>query len=78
MLELPSHMIENENLISSIFGQKIYSSTEEEIRITSEKVILSTKNNHYTEINNKVLNLIDGQSREYRSLDSIITDDTID
>lgn len=78
MLELPSHMIENENLISSTFGQKIYSSSEEEIRITSEKVILSTKNNYYTEINNKVLNLIDGQSREYRSLDSIITDDTID
>ena len=44
LIELPAHLVENNNLVASIFGDKISTTTSNEILEVSKKVILTPKN----------------------------------
>lgn len=78
VIEVPNFIIEREDLIRTIFGAKLSLQTKDDISVISNKIIWTTKNIYATEFNDKILNLIEGETYEYFSTDSIISDDIND
>ena len=74
LIELPAHMVENTDLVASVFGDKISTTTADEILEVAKKVILTPKNSNAIELNYKGLDLLESDIREYRSVDSIVTE----
>lgn len=73
MIQIPQNIIGNvENIIPDIYGNFSENILSDNIL---NSVILSTKNEHCAEINNKIINLIEGEQRTYHSCDKIISDD---
>ncbi|XP_053575234.1 ATP-dependent DNA helicase pif1-like [Bombina bombina] len=68
LVEIPSKLICNDCIISEIFGKKILPS---DLHSFSKKAILCTKNCHVDQINEHVLNILDGEEKIYLSSDSI-------
>lgn len=71
LVEIPKTFTESNNLIHSVFGDKLNSNDES----MAKNTILTTKTKHANEINKKVLDCIEGEGRTYLSSDSIVTDD---
>ncbi|XP_043482109.1 uncharacterized protein LOC122511114 [Leptopilina heterotoma] len=62
---LPSEIICNSDIVTEIYGNEI---NPNELDI-HEKVILAPRNNDVFELNNEILERINGESREYLSID---------
>ncbi|XP_071577023.1 uncharacterized protein [Temnothorax nylanderi] len=73
IIEIPEDFISKGSLISEIFGDKI---TIEQIHDNQDRAILCPKNEDTFKINDEILHLIEGQEKEYLSIDSIMNDDT--
>ena len=78
LIQLPVHLVENTDLVASVFGEKISTTTADEILEVSKKVILTPKNTNATDLNYQILRLLESDIREYRSVDSIVTEDIND
>ncbi|KAM0734113.1 ATP-dependent DNA helicase PIF1 [Formica fusca] len=72
IIEIPQDFISKESLITEIFGDKI---TKEQIRENSDRAILCPKNEDTFKINDEILSLMEGEEKEYLSIDSIVSDD---
>ncbi|XP_053561407.1 ATP-dependent DNA helicase PIF1-like [Bombina bombina] len=68
LVEIPSKLICHDCIISEIFGKRLLPS---DLHSFSKKAILCTKNCHVDQINDHVLNLLDGDEKIYLSSDSI-------
>ena len=64
--------------IESVYGASITLNTPEQINETAQKVILTPKNVDTGDLNQKKINLIQGESHEYLSIDSMVTEDADD
>lgn len=71
LVELPSSLIPKLDIVSEIYGQNF----PLEASYLSRRAILAPKNNHCDEINKKVLDLLPGTSRTYKSVNTLITED---
>ncbi|XP_053566967.1 uncharacterized protein LOC128656828 [Bombina bombina] len=67
-VEIPSKLICHDCIISEIFGKRLLPS---DLHSFSKKAILCTKNCHVYQINEHVLNILDGDEKIYLSSDSI-------
>lgn len=74
MINIPKQYLE-QDLVKHIFGTELLSREDE---LIANKIILTTRNEDANLINECVMNLLEGQSVEYCSADSIISDDTSD
>ncbi|XP_053571517.1 uncharacterized protein LOC128661269 [Bombina bombina] len=68
LVEIPSKLICHDCIISEIFGKRLLPS---DLHSFSKKAILCTKNCHVDQINEHVLNILDGDEKIYLSSDSI-------
>jgi hypothetical protein len=66
VIKIPTENLSNENIIEVIFGNTINSNNLD----FYESVILAPTNADVIDINNKILNKMEGKSREYLSIDS--------
>jgi hypothetical protein len=73
IIEIPSECIEEGDLITSIFGDKIVFD-EATIRELADKAILTPKNEHVHKINGKILKRSEGETVTYFSIDSVEDD----
>ncbi|XP_076047239.1 ATP-dependent DNA helicase Pif1-like [Oratosquilla oratoria] len=73
-IEIPQQMHSSGNIVQDIFGNSLIVDTNEEIEAVSGKIILTPKNNDALQLNNNVLDLIQGESTFYTSVDSIAYD----
>ncbi|XP_024875683.1 uncharacterized protein LOC112457046, partial [Temnothorax curvispinosus] len=71
-IEIPHDFISKGSLISEIFGDKI---TMEQVRDNHDRAILCSKNEDTFKINDEILHLMEGEKKEYLSIDSIMSDD---
>ena len=71
-IEIPQDFISKESIISEIFGDRI---TMEQIRENPDQAILCPKNEDTFKINDEILRLMEGEEKEYLSIDSIVSDD---
>ena len=70
-IQIPDHMIAQKNIEDEIFGEKI---VIEQIESLSSSVILCPTNEDTFEMNTKVMNKLEGESKTYISLDEIECD----
>ncbi|KMQ95402.1 atp-dependent dna helicase pif1-like protein [Lasius niger] len=71
-IQIPEDFISKESIINEIFGDRI---TKEQIRENSDRAILCPKNEDTFKINDEILRLMEGEEKEYLSIDSIMSDD---
>ena len=71
IIELPPSMLSTD-IITDIYGEN-FSSPEDVIQF-SKVAILAPKNDHCREINEKILNLIPGELKTYKSVNRLITE----
>ncbi|XP_071570011.1 uncharacterized protein [Temnothorax nylanderi] len=71
-IEIPQNFISKESLIAEIFGDRI---TMEQIKENPDRTILCPKNEDTFKINDEILCLMEGEEKEYLSIDSIVSDD---
>ncbi|XP_076062436.1 uncharacterized protein LOC143037768 [Oratosquilla oratoria] len=74
LIEIPQQMHSSGNIVQDIFGNSLTVDTNEEIEAVSGKMILTPKNNDALQLKNNVLDLIQGESTFYTSVDSIAYD----
>ena len=74
LIEIPQQMQSSGNIVQDIFGNSLIVDTNENIEAVSGKIILTPKNNDALKLNNNVLDLIQGESTLYTSVDSIAHD----
>ena len=74
LIEIPQQMQSSGNIVQDIFGNSLIVDTNENIEAVSGKIILTSKNNDALKLNNNVLDLIQGESTLYTSVDSIAYD----
>jgi hypothetical protein len=75
IIEIPDSMICKDSLIKEIFGDKL---CIEDIGKFSKMAILCPKNSDVDQINDEILNLLDGETVSYLSTDSIEDEDAED
>jgi hypothetical protein len=75
IIEIPDSMICKESLIKEIFGDKL---SVVDIGKFSKMAILCPKNSDVDQINDEILNLLDGETVSYLSTDSIDDEDAED
>ncbi|XP_024871880.1 uncharacterized protein LOC112454615, partial [Temnothorax curvispinosus] len=68
-IEIPQDFISKGSLITEIFGDKI---NMEQIKVNYDRVILCPKNEDTFKINDEILCLMEGETKEYLSIDSIV------
>ena len=78
LIEIPHGMVESEEIIKSIFGSSIKTTTPDEVAETAKRIILTPKNVDVTELNVKILELIPGNEAVFMSIDSMISEDQND
>ncbi|XP_011858555.1 PREDICTED: uncharacterized protein LOC105556091 [Vollenhovia emeryi] len=71
-IEIPQDFISEQSLITEIFGDRI---TMEQVRQNQDRAILCPKNEDTFKINDEILRLMEGDEKEYLSIDSIMSDD---
>ncbi|XP_076043646.1 ATP-dependent DNA helicase PIF1-like [Oratosquilla oratoria] len=74
LIEIPQQMHSSGNIVQDIFCISLIVDTNEEIEAVIGKIILTPKNNYVLQLNNNVLDLIQGKSIFYTSVDSIAYD----
>ncbi|XP_024889920.1 uncharacterized protein LOC112466196, partial [Temnothorax curvispinosus] len=67
-IEIPQDFISKESIITEIFGDRI---TMEQIRENPDRAILCPKNEDTFKINDEILRLMEGEEKEYLSINSI-------
>ena len=73
LVDLPSSLISDSDIVHQIYGQN--SSFLLDTSYLSKCAILAPKNEHCDEINKRVLDLLPGSSRIYKSVNTLITED---
>ena len=73
IIEIPQECIEQGDLITSIFGERIVLD-EATIEVLAKKAILTPKNEHVHKLNEEILKRCEGEAVKYFSNDSV-TDD---
>jgi len=68
LIEIPENMLASGSIIEDIFGNKL---TISDIHNFSKLSILCPKNNVIDQINEQVLNILDGENKLYLTADSI-------
>ncbi|XP_011883744.1 PREDICTED: ATP-dependent DNA helicase PIF1-like [Vollenhovia emeryi] len=71
-IEIPQDFISEQSLITEICGDRI---TMEQVRQNQDRAILCPKNEDTFKINDEILRLMEGDEKEYLSIDSIMSDD---
>ncbi|XP_015189385.1 PREDICTED: uncharacterized protein LOC107073308 [Polistes dominula] len=69
---IPDKYIEKHDLVGKIFGQAKISQSDPSVL---DKIILTTKNDHANKINEVVVQLVEGDSKNYVGANSIVTKD---
>jgi ATP-dependent DNA helicase PIF1 len=78
VVHLPNHLVENGDIVRSIYGTVINTETDMEISETSKKVILTPKNEIAMNINLKAIDLLPSEEKTYVSIDNVMSDDVND
>ncbi|KMQ87709.1 atp-dependent dna helicase pif1-like protein [Lasius niger] len=71
-IEIPQDFITKGSLITKIFG---YTITMKQVQDNPDRAILCPKNEDTFKINDEILGLMEGEEKEYLSIDSIVSDD---
>ena len=75
-MEIPRFLVFTGNIVDHVFGtERISNLNSAEI---TKKIILTTKNKFAIEINNELLKLLDGPETNYKSIDTVISEDIND
>jgi ATP-dependent DNA helicase PIF1 len=74
MVEIPSEMIKDDDIIESVYGRITDLSFDE----LKNRVILSPKNVDILEMNRKIIDSLEGQLKIYLSSDSVVSEDISD
>ncbi|XP_011872724.1 PREDICTED: uncharacterized protein LOC105564719, partial [Vollenhovia emeryi] len=72
IIEIPNDFISEQSLITDIFGDQF---SIEQVRQNQDRAILCPKNEDTFKINDEILRLMEGEEKEYLSIDSIMSDD---
>ena len=73
--EIPSELQYNDDIISGIFGNNMIATEDNSV---NNKAILTTNNSDVLEINEKILEKLEGNTIDYYSVDSAVDDDQTD
>ena len=72
LIEIPQDMLASDNIVKDIFGEKL---APENVEAFSKMAILCPTNHEVDTINEKVLDILEGEKKTYLSTDSIDTDE---
>jgi hypothetical protein len=75
MIEISSHMLSDGDIVKEIYGEKLYANN---INQFATKAILSPLNAEVDGMNQKVLDILEGDSISYRSIDSVKDEEGVD
>jgi hypothetical protein len=73
LIEIPAQCLVDsvDELIRFVYGEQLIPFDQENVR----RAILSPKNQQVDQINDRILNLLDGETKTYHSADSLISED---
>lgn len=75
LIEIPESMLTSENIIKDIFGETL---TPDNVEQFSQRAILCPTNDEVDNINEKILEILEGEAKTYISSDSLVTDEDSD